>query len=80
MSECLDFHKMQHILRGLRSNGFWPVLSDRVGYAGDNFARYTGDTITMAQTQRESQRNLLKHTCSLIKSPLSNMVVLTLCQ
>ncbi|XP_053179497.1 pre-mRNA-splicing factor SLU7 isoform X1 [Scomber japonicus] len=25
--------------------------SDEVGYAGDNFARYTGDTITMAQTQ-----------------------------
>ncbi|CAF99162.1 unnamed protein product, partial [Tetraodon nigroviridis] len=24
---------------------------DRVGYAGDNFVRYTGDTITMAQTQ-----------------------------
>ncbi|XP_044220276.1 pre-mRNA-splicing factor SLU7 [Thunnus albacares] len=25
--------------------------SDEVGYAGDNFARYSGDTITMAQTQ-----------------------------
>ncbi|TWW55009.1 Pre-mRNA-splicing factor SLU7 [Takifugu flavidus] len=24
---------------------------DEVGYAGDNFVRYTGDTITMAQTQ-----------------------------
>uniref|UniRef100_A0A3Q3VUS7 Pre-mRNA-splicing factor SLU7 n=1 Tax=Mola mola TaxID=94237 RepID=A0A3Q3VUS7_MOLML len=24
---------------------------DEVGYAGDNFARYTGDTISMAQTQ-----------------------------
>ncbi|KAM7389645.1 hypothetical protein PAMP_023608 [Pampus punctatissimus] len=24
---------------------------DEVGYAGDNFARYSGDTITMAQTQ-----------------------------
>lgn len=23
----------------------------RVGYAGDNFVRYTGDTISMAQTQ-----------------------------
>jgi len=25
----------------------------RVGYAGDNFVRYTGDTISMAQTQCE---------------------------
>lgn len=30
------------------------VSFDRVGYAGDNFARYSGDTITMAQTQRKS--------------------------
>jgi len=27
------------------------VLFCRVGYAGDNFVRYTGDTISMAQTQ-----------------------------
>lgn len=27
------------------------ILSCRVGYAGDNFVRYTGDTISMAQTQ-----------------------------
>lgn len=32
------------------------VLFDRVGYAGDNFARYSGDTITMAQTQCKSLR------------------------
>lgn len=29
------------------------VLFCRVGYAGDNFVRYTGDTISMAQTQRK---------------------------
>lgn len=54
MSEWLKLHIIQHILWGLSLNCFWPVLSNRVGYAGDNFARYSGDTITMAQTQCES--------------------------
>lgn len=39
-------------------SSFWIILSDRVGYAGDNFVRYTGDTITMAQTQRETDISL----------------------
>lgn len=29
-----------------------------MGYAGDNFVRYTGDTITMAQTQRKTDISL----------------------
>ena len=29
-----------------------------MGYAGDNFVRYTGDTITMAQTQRKTYMSL----------------------
>lgn len=37
----------------LWSSSLFPVLFCRVSYAGDNFVRYTGDTISMAQTQRE---------------------------
>lgn len=39
--------------RAMRENPYanTGMNPDEVGYAGDNFARYTGDTITMAQTQ-----------------------------
>ncbi|XP_072768604.1 pre-mRNA-splicing factor SLU7 [Nerophis lumbriciformis] len=39
--------------RAMRENPYSStgMNPDEVGYAGDNFARYTGDTITMAQTQ-----------------------------
>uniref|UniRef100_A0AAY4CE42 Pre-mRNA-splicing factor SLU7 n=1 Tax=Denticeps clupeoides TaxID=299321 RepID=A0AAY4CE42_9TELE len=39
--------------RAMRENPYSNTgkIPEEVGYAGDNFARYTGDTITMAQTQ-----------------------------
>uniref|UniRef100_A0A3Q3D3Z5 Pre-mRNA-splicing factor SLU7 n=1 Tax=Hippocampus comes TaxID=109280 RepID=A0A3Q3D3Z5_HIPCM len=39
--------------RAMRENPYSStgMNPDEVGYAGDNFARYSGDTITMAQTQ-----------------------------
>uniref|UniRef100_UPI0037E80467 pre-mRNA-splicing factor SLU7 n=1 Tax=Semicossyphus pulcher TaxID=241346 RepID=UPI0037E80467 len=39
--------------RAMRENPYsnTGMNPDEVGYAGDNFARYSGDTITMAQTQ-----------------------------
>uniref|UniRef100_A0A8C6NUQ6 Pre-mRNA-splicing factor SLU7 n=1 Tax=Nothobranchius furzeri TaxID=105023 RepID=A0A8C6NUQ6_NOTFU len=39
--------------RAMRENPYsnTGMNPDEVGYAGDNFARYTGDTISMAQTQ-----------------------------
>ncbi|XP_041652755.1 pre-mRNA-splicing factor SLU7 [Cheilinus undulatus] len=39
--------------RAMRENPYsnTGMNPDEVGYAGDNFARYTGDTITMASTQ-----------------------------
>lgn len=39
--------------RAMRENPYYNtgMNPDEVGYAGDNFARYSGDTITMAQTQ-----------------------------
>lgn len=36
---------------GLSNNLFFKFFIYRVSYAGDNFVRYTGDTISMAQTQ-----------------------------
>ncbi|XP_064181468.1 pre-mRNA-splicing factor SLU7 [Anguilla rostrata] len=39
--------------RAMRENPYanTGMVPEEVGYAGDNFARYTGDTITMAQSQ-----------------------------
>ncbi|XP_018612017.1 pre-mRNA-splicing factor SLU7 isoform X2 [Scleropages formosus] len=39
--------------RAMRENPYANTgkIPEEVGYAGDNFVRYTGDTITMAQTQ-----------------------------
>ncbi|KAJ8254630.1 hypothetical protein GJAV_G00195170 [Gymnothorax javanicus] len=39
--------------RAMRENPYanTGMIPEEVGYAGDNFARYTGDTITMAQSQ-----------------------------
>ncbi|XP_066505388.1 pre-mRNA-splicing factor SLU7 [Hoplias malabaricus] len=39
--------------RAMRENPYSNTgkIPEEVGYAGDNFARYTGDTISMAQTQ-----------------------------
>ncbi|KAG7283098.1 hypothetical protein CRUP_033044 [Coryphaenoides rupestris] len=39
--------------RAMRENPYYNtgMNPDEVGYAGDNFVRYSGDTITMAQTQ-----------------------------
>lgn len=51
---CLPVALLCLYLRGNHiTNAKNCVLFCRVGYAGDNFVRYTGDTISMAQTQRK---------------------------